>query len=208
MINEQQLLRLRYHVLCLSVTTSWAVHGCLVWMDELQIMFFLFLFFITGSHFSESEFNLIRKSASGYDLFSYFDSDSVHFSTNPSIFGEMEFLRPCRSQLHDWCQWDHLTNSPELAGSKFRKSWGDAKDVREKMSQKLWGNKHHVIPKIAEYFGRRLFSISPLAPSFPSAGGPGRCFQCHPYIWKVVLVNVLMSCISTGHKYVQLFTYS
>lgn len=28
---------------------------------------------------------------------------------------------------------DHWTNSPELAGSKFRKSWGDAKDFREKI---------------------------------------------------------------------------
>lgn len=70
--------------------------------------------------------------------------------------------------------------------------------------EKTWGKQKPCRSKIAEYFGRRLFSI----PSFPSAGGPGRCFQCHPYIWKVVLVNILMSCISTGHRYVQLYTYS
>ena len=132
----------------------------------------------------------------------YFENDSVHFSTNPSIFGEMEFLRPCRSQLHDWCQcWPLDENA--VGRQQIPEVLGRCQGLPRK-DEKTWGKQKPCRSKIAEYFGRRLFSI----PSFPSAGGPGRCFQCHPYIWKVVLVNILMSCISTGHRYVQLYTYS
>ena len=100
----------------------------------------------------------------------YFDNDSVHFSTNPSILGEIEFLRPCRSQLHELMSVRPLDQLAGIGRQQIPEVLGRCQGRPRKDVQKTLGKQTPCYFKIEEYFGRRLFSISPLAPSFPSAG--------------------------------------